>query len=600
MAKTYKGTLSLEWYNKQKSILIQDDSSGVKSDKDIPAPKMNWVNKEEALFYEIVDEEGRGLQPFWVDRNDLRVKEARPLVFQKAYKAILVDTPGTISGTSSDYKVEELTSDDATIENILIKGDNLLALNALKKYFDSKPENEKVKCAYLDVPYNTGSAFEFYDDNLGHSEWLTLIRDRFILLKSIIRKDGFVFVQIDNKEVFRLKVLMDEVFGEENFINDIVWKRRGGSANPSNRLNNVTDYLLWYSITENSEFNQIFSLDDDNTQQYIKERFTNVDENGRKFMKSPIQSPNLRENLKYDYKGYKTPKNGYSISLELMQKWDSEGKLYFPEDKSQNINRKIYLDEYKGQPISNLWTDIKVINPMSKERTEFDGGQKPEALIERILTFATNEGEIVLDVFGGSGTTFSAAHKMRRRWVGVEVGKHADTLIIPRMINILAGKDDSGISKSNNWKGGGSFKYYHLGPSIIVTDDKGVGDFKWSLGKKFIEESLLLSYDYLLDTTINFQADLLFQSKESQPTIGVQKIGTKTRVAIVSLNEPKGKLGILPYEEIQAIYKTVKSKFAPEYINIFTNRGVEMAYDSKPDNLDIIKVPYAIFAELEK
>ncbi len=600
MAKTYKGTLSLEWYNKQKSILIQDDSSGVKSDKDIPAPKMNWVNKEEALFYEIVDEEGRGLQPYWVDRNDLRVKEARPLVFQKAYKAVVVDTPGTISGTSSDYKVEELTSDDATIENILIKGDNLLALNALKKYFDGKPENEKVKCAYLDVPYNTGSAFEYYDDNLGHSEWLTLIRDRFILLKSIIRKDGFVFVQIDNKEVFRLKVLMDEVFGEENFINDIVWKRRGGSANPSNRLNNVTDYLLWYSITENSEFNQIFSLDDDNTQQYIKERFTNVDENGRKFMKSPIQSPNLRENLKYDYKGYKTPKNGYSISLELMQKWDSEGKLYFPDDKSQNINRKIYLDEYKGQPISNLWTDIKVINPMSKERTEFDGGQKPEALIERILTFATNEGEIVLDVFGGSGTTFSAAHKMRRRWVGVEVGKHADTLIIPRMINILAGKDDSGISKNNNWKGGGSFKYYHLGPSIIVTDDKGVGDFKWSLGKKFIEESLLLSYDYLLDNTINFQADLLFQSKESQPTIGVQKIGTKTRVAIVSLNEPKGKLGIMPYEEIQAIYKTVKSKFAPEYINIFTNRGVEMAYDSKPDNLDIIKVPYAIFAELEK
>jgi adenine-specific DNA-methyltransferase len=600
MAKTYKGSLSLEWYNKQKSILLKRADNASNIGNDIPAPAMNWVNKDEALFYEIVDEDGRGLQPYWVDRNDIRVKETRPLIFQKGYKAVEFDRPGTITGTSTEYLIEELGKDDPVIENILIKGDNLLALNALKKYFDGKPETEKVKCAYLDVPYNTGSAFEFYDDNLGHSEWLTLIRDRFVLLKSIIRKDGFIFVQIDNKEVFRLKVLMDEIFGEENFINDIVWKRRGGSANPSNRLNNVTDYILWYCMSENSEFSQIYSLDDENTQQYVKERFTNTDENGRRFMKSPIQSPNLRENLKYDYKGYKIPKNGYSISLELMQKWDAEGKLYFPDDKTQNINRKIYLDEYKGQPISNLWTDIKVINPMSKERTEFDGGQKPEALIERILTFATNVDEIVLDVFGGSGTTFSAAHKMRRRWVGVEVGKHADTLIVPRMLNVLLGKDDSGITKNNNWQGGGSFKYYHLGPSIISIKEDGSGDFNWSLGKKFIEESLLLSYDYKLDETIELQADKLFQFKESQPTIGVQQIGSKTRVAIISLNEPKGELGIMLYEEIQSLYKTVKAKFAPEYINIFTNRGIEIAYDSKPDDLEIIKVPHAIFAELEK
>lgn len=117
-------------------------------------------------------------------------------------------------------------------------------------------------------------------------------------------------------------------------------------------------------------------------------------------------------------------------------------------------------------------------------------------------------------------------------------------------------------------KGGGSFRYFQLGSSIISQNENGVGDFNWSLGKQFIEESLLLSYDYLLDTTINFQADQLFQSKESQPTIGVQKIGNKTRLAIVSLNEPKGGLGIMPYEEIQTIYKTIKSKFAPEYINI--------------------------------
>jgi len=415
-----------------------------------------------------------------------------------------------------------------------------------------------------------------------------------------MRNDGFIFVQIDNKEVFRLKVLMDEIFGQDNFINDIVWKRRGGSANPSTRLNNVTDYILWYSITPGSEFNQIYSLDDENTQQYIKERFNNVDKNGRKFMKSPIQSPSLRENLIYDYKGYKTPNKGYSISLELMKQWDAEGKLYFPEDKSQNINRKIYLDEYKGQPISNLWTDIKVINPMSKERNEFEGGQKPEALVERVLTFGSNEGDFVLDVFGGSGTTFATAHKMKRRWLGVEVGNHADTLILPRLKKVLEGSDDTGVTKNNKWQGGGAFKYYHLGASIIKINEDGTGDFNWALGKKFIEESLLLSYDYIIDKTINPSADRLFSEKENRPVFGVQKIGSKNRVAVVSLNEPKGNLGNITYDELQSLYKTVKNKYSPEYINIFTNRGIEIAFDSKPDDLEVIKVPHSIFAELEK
>lgn len=600
MAKQYKGSLSLDWYNKQKAILLRNKDEA-KTTEDIPAPKMNWVNKDEALFFEIDEEEGKGITPYWVDRDDIRVKEARPLIFQKGYNTVTKDKAGSLPGMDLEYQIEELNFDDPKIENILIKGDNLLALNTLKKIFDNKPEEEKAKCVYLDVPYNTGTAFEYYEDNMAHSEWLTLIRDRFVIIKTLMRKDGFIFVQIDNKEVFRLKVLMDEIFGADNFINDIVWKRRGGSANPTNRLNNVTEYILWYSITPNTEFNQIFSLDDDNTQEYIKERFNNED-NGRKFMKSPIQSPNYRENLRYDYKGYKIPKNGYSISKELMQKWDAEGKLYFPENKEQNINRKIFLDEYKGQPISNLWTDIKVINPMSKERNEFDGGQKPEAIIERVLTFATDENDVVLDVFGGSGTTFATAFKMKRRWVGVEVGNHCDTLIVPRLINVISGKDDAGISKKSNinWKGGGSFKYYHLGESIIKHNEDGSGDFNWSLGKEFIQESFLSSYDYIIDNSVDFKKGELFTDTKNQPIVGVQNVGTKKRVAVITLNEPNGKLTTLSYEEMQSIYKTIKIKFSPEYINIFTNRGIEIAYDSKPDDLEVIKIPNAIFAELEK
>ena len=159
---------------------------------------------------------------------------------------------------------------DPKSENIIINGDNLLALRALEQNF-----TEKIKCIYIDPPYNTGSAFEHYDDGVEHSIWLSLMRDRLKILHKLLRNDGFIFVQIDNNEMAYLKVLMDEIFGRNNFINDIIWKRRGGAANPSNRLNNVTDYILWYSKSQINTINHIFSLDDENTQDYIKERFTN-------------------------------------------------------------------------------------------------------------------------------------------------------------------------------------------------------------------------------------------------------------------------------------------------------------------------------------
>jgi len=355
---------------------------------------------------------------------------------------------------------------DPAADNMLIHGDNLLALKALEQEFAGK-----VKCIYIDPPYNTGSAFEHYDDNLEHSTWLSLMTPRLRILRSLLREDGFIFVQIDDNEMAYLKVLLDEVFGRSNYVNTIVWKRRGGSANPKDRLNNVVDFILWYAKSPSYMVNHIFSLDDENTQQYIKERFNNVDENGRRFMKSPIQSPNYRENLIYDYKGYKTPSKGYSISKELMEQWDAEGRLWFPQKKTQNINRKIYLNEYKGQPISNLWTDIKVINPMSKERLEFDG-QKPEAIIERVFTLTTNPGDLVLDSFLGSGTTAAVAHKMGRRYIGIELGEHCYTHCLPRLKSVVDG-EQGGISKTVNWQGGGGFKFYELASTLIVEDKHG-------------------------------------------------------------------------------------------------------------------------------
>lgn len=357
---------------------------------------------------------------------------------EKAFKGFTRNEEGTIT------------------DNLIIKGNNLLALHSLKEEFTGK-----VKLVYIDPPYNTGSDSFGYNDNFNHSTWLTFMRNRLETAKTLLSDDGSIFIQIDDFECAYLKLLMDEIFGRENFRNQITWKRRGGSANPTNRLNNVVDYILWYTKNETFAFHIPYTIDDENTQKYIKERFINLDQNGRKFMKSPLQSPNPRPNLMYNYKGYKTPKNGWSISLEKMKEWDEQDKLWFPNEKEKNINRKIYLDEYQGQPVSSLWTDISVINPMSNERGDFEGGQKPEALIKRIFELVTVENDIILDFHIGSGTTASTAHKMNRQYIGIEQMDYIETIAVERLKKVIEGAH-GGISKSVNWQGGGSFTYLEL------------------------------------------------------------------------------------------------------------------------------------------
>ena len=334
-------------------------------------------------------------------------------------------------------------------DNLIIQGDNLLVMKALLPYY-----RQKVKCIYIDPPYNSRAA-SIYNDNFEHSEWLSMMYPRLELLRDFLSDDGSIFIQIDDNELFNLKLICDEIFGLNNYVNIIIWKRRGGSANPRNSLNNVTDFILWYSKTLDRKVYPIFSKEDDNTRKYINERFKYVDENGRVYMKSPIQSPNLRPNLIYDYKGYRTPAKGWSVSREVMEKWDREGRLAFPDDKSKTINRKIFLDEYKGQPVSSLWTDIPVINPMSSERLSFEG-QKPVNLIERILTLATDKNSLVLDAFAGSGTTAHAVINLNasdggnRKFIMIEEQDYCKTITAERVKKV-----------------GGSFKYYRLGAELF-------------------------------------------------------------------------------------------------------------------------------------
>jgi hypothetical protein len=230
-------------------------------------------------------------------------------------------------------------------------------------------------------------------------------------------------------------MLMDSVFGPTNFRNEITWKRRVGSSSAvhkSNRFGTCTDILLFYAKSPAAPFVPQYNRDSEVYQQYVRERFKFIDENGRRFRTDNLANPARRPNLIYEYKGYKPPANGWAISREKMEQWDREGRLYFPRNKNGRIARKRFLDELKGMPIQNLWTDLAEINSQAQERLGYPT-QKPEALLERIIAASSHEGDVVLDPFCGCGTTIAAAQKLNRRWIGIDITHLAIGLIRHRL-----------------------------------------------------------------------------------------------------------------------------------------------------------------------
>lgn len=334
--------------------------------------------------------------------------------------------------------------------NKIFWGDNLQVMSHLLKEFRGK-----IDLIYIDPPFDSkadykkkieirgigkaesdSSSFEEkqYGDIWTNDEYLQFLYERIILLRELLSKTGNIFVHCDWHKSHYIRIILDEVFGTNNFVNEIIWKRKGGSANPSKQLDVATDTLFWFRKQDGAVFNAQFTKESQEAKEYIEERFNNVDEYGRKFLKSPIVSPNYRENLIYKYKGFTPPPNGWSISKELMEKWDKEGRLYFPE-KGNRIYRKIYLDEYQGQPISNIWTDIYVINPMALERLDYPT-QKPEALLERIINMTTNSDDLVFDCFMGSGTTQAVAMKLGRRFIGADINLGAIQTTTKRLLSV--------------------------------------------------------------------------------------------------------------------------------------------------------------------
>lgn len=620
MAKKYTGSLTLEWFNKNRSIITQKAEE--KRESDVPAPRINWINKDEALFYEISEEGGKGLTPYWVDRNDIRVKESRPLVFQKAYKAV---------PEGDGFKVEESDVDDPEIENILIKGDNLLALNTLKKMFDQKPDEEKVKCIYIDPPYETGSAFENYDDNLGNSEWLTMMRDRLVILKDLLKNDGSIFIQIDDNQLAHLKVLCDEVFGRQNFIKILSVKMSTASgvktSHKERTILKEKESIIVYAKNKDffsivpqyvpkrewdSEFQYVLLKKDSfnpqdweikGLKQWCIENNIPYDFDDSVFLNFAITNANIiwrRAFIRGKWKEESQNNEGkiiINIDDSGMEHLYYKGReMYFLKNSFHDCHTETGIVNTMSSLLCDFWTDINTGKLFNEGDVDFRNGKKPEFLISRIFNMQTSEGDIVLDIFGGSGSTFSVAHKMNRKWIGVEIGEHADTHIIKRIKNVLRNSDHGGVTQLTNWEGGGSFKYYHLGKSIISIDKDGYGDFNWSLGRDFIEKSLLATYDFILDENFTCPPSTI----ENPPKVGFYNVNNYTMAGVVSLSSPEENYGALDNDYISELIASIRKQKSPQSITIFTNRGVELAWESKPEDVEIIKVPHAIFAELER
>lgn len=612
MAKQYKGSLSLEWFNKQKSILALG-SDTIQSDSDVPAPRINWINKEESLFYEISEKEGVGNIPYWVNRDDIRVKEARPLVFQKAFRALKKDVEGTIPGTETSYEVVELNDEGSAsdIDNLLIKGDNLLALNSLRKHLENQKDSDKVKCIFIDPPYNTGSAFEQYDDNLAHSEWLTLLRDRLVILRDLLSETGSIWITIDDDESHYLKLLCDEVFGRDNFVSNVVWEKKYSPQNDAKWFSDMHDHILVYAKDKENWRPNLLPRTGE-----MNDRYKNPDNDPRGPWK-PSDCSVKTYSASNDYP-ITTPSGRvvnppasrcWVVSKDKFDSLVEDNRIWFGESGNNVPSIKKFLTEVKdGMAPKSIWTYKEVgHNQDAKKEVKsietvlpFDT-PKPEKLLERVLYLSTTEGDLVLDIFGGSGTTFAVAHKMKRKWIGVEIGEHAEANIIPRLKGVISGSDSIGISKTANWLGGGGFKYYLLGESIISIDpETQKGEFNWSLGKKFIQESLLLSYDFLLQDGINLFPAQLFQNDVDKPTLGKITKNSKSLYGVVYLAEPTESNLTITNEEVKTIYSTLKKQDDFTSLVIYTNKGIDIAQDTIPEDLDIIKVPHAVFAELER
>ena len=364
---------------------------------------------------------------------------------------------------------------DSTSGNILVHGDNLEALKALLPFYAGR-----VKCIYIDPPYNTGSAFEHYDDNLEHSKWLDMMYPRLMLLREFMREDGSIWISIDDDEGHYLKVICDELFGRQNFVANCIWHKKGTRSNDARWFSDNHDHVLVYAKHKEVWRMNLLPRPEDSVKGY-----SNPDNDPRGVWASgPCHAKTPNEKDIYEIEtpsGRKLmppPGTSWRFSREKFAELVADNRIWFGKS-GDNVPRfkRFLTDVQNGFVPTTLWfrDDVGDNQEAKKEvkgivPDDVFSTPKPERLIRHIITLATNPGDLVLDSFLGSGTTAAVAHKMGRRWIGIEMGEHAKTHCAVRMKKVIDG-EQGGVSKAVNWQGGGGFKFYELGEPLL--DENG-------------------------------------------------------------------------------------------------------------------------------
>jgi adenine-specific DNA-methyltransferase len=407
-------------------------------------------------------------------------KEHRP----KLEPRILLEEP-----EKSYHAAHRMTEQDC-FDNRLIFGDNLLALKALEAEFAGK-----VKCVFIDPPYNTGSAFTHYDDGLEHSIWLSMMRDRLEIIRKLLSEDGSLWITLDDNEAHYLKVMCDEIFGRKNYLASVVWEKDKGRRSDT-AISVSHDYIFIYTkdLAQWSKTRNLLERSEDQLKRYRnpdndpRGSWLQGDNGTAKSSSSgsrfPITIPSGR---------VVTPPagRGWSFSKETLEIAQSENRVYFGSNGDGMPIIKRYLkDVQEGVVPRTWWTADEVGHNQEAKRDHLNKllnnvepfpTPKPERLLQQILHIATNPGDLVLDSFAGSGTTGAVAHKMGRRWIMIELGDHCHTHIIPRLQKVINGEDNGGITQTVNWQGGGGFRYYRLAPSLLEQDKWG----NWVINKTY-------------------------------------------------------------------------------------------------------------------
>ncbi len=432
-----------------------------------------WPGKDKFLLVP-KDTDGK---PVWVERDHPAASEVRLADFTD----VVGDVP-----------------EDPYAANLLFTGDSLDVLRILCEVPEYRSiYRGKVKLVYIDPPFNTGQAFEHYDDWMEHSTWLSFMRERLLLIRDLLAPDGSVWVHLDDAEQHRMRLLMDEVFGAANCRGSVIWRAADTGNYDAKTFSMDHNQVHVYSRHPEWRSNGV----ERSAQQSSHYSNPDGDPRGPWFDGNPLGSPNPRENLKYDLvspQGHtvRHPPNGWRWSRETLQAKMASGEVRFNEAGTRIIYRT-YLREQKPLPPSTLWDDSDATGSNRKAKNELKrlfgltskqvfSTPKPEALLRRILEVATNPGDIVFDCFAGSGSTAAVAQKMGRRWVTAEIlSTTVEQFTQPRLTKVVKAEDPGGITKAVGWEGGGGFRTVTVGPSMYEDTPFGVLLAEWATNGRF-------------------------------------------------------------------------------------------------------------------